>query len=106
VPADASFTDAAYYKGTVLSTSGAPDVAPLDEASWIDAANTNNGAAPSFVIYSAAPKLDTSNFSSIAVSAAPVPSGVRFTGGVRPEIEAVLPSKKKPRFKEAYLAAL
>jgi hypothetical protein len=71
VPAEASFTDASYYKGTVASTSSAPTVAPLDEASWINAANANNGAAPAFVNYSAAPKLDGPNFGSIAVSAAP-----------------------------------
>jgi hypothetical protein len=57
MPVDASFTNAASYKGTVVSAGGAPDVYPLDEASWINAANNNNGAAPSAVPYSSAPKL-------------------------------------------------
>jgi hypothetical protein len=70
MPVDSSFTDSSYYKGTVVSASGAPNVYPLDEASWINAAN-NNGAAPAVDTYSNAPKLNATSFGSISVSAAP-----------------------------------
>jgi hypothetical protein len=96
MPVDAAFANAASYKGAVVSSSGAPDVAPLDEAAWIAAANANNGAAPPFVPYNAAPALDATAFAAIAVSAAPPSVGSRLADGSRPLLEAALP--KKPRF--------
>ena len=68
VPVDASFTNAASYKGTVASTTGS--VYPLDEQSWIEAANANNGAgaAPSSIPYtdSNAPVMTLSEVSAFA----------------------------------------
>jgi hypothetical protein len=101
MPVDASFANAASYKGTVVSTGGAPNVYPLDEASWINAANNSNGAAPAPIAYSVADKLNGPNFGAIVASIAPQFLGVRVAGGARPVIEAVIPAKKKSRFEEA-----
>jgi hypothetical protein len=94
------------YRGT--DTTGSQQVPPLDEASWIDAANANNvaGAAPAFFSYSTAPKWDATTFNAVPVaSVAPQSLDVRLAAAGRQAIEAVLP-KKKSRFEEAYLAAL
>ena len=92
-------------------TSGTTQVPPLDESSWINAANNNDGAAPGFQSYSAAPKWDATAFNSIAVggalaphlSAAPMHSGAYLAGVSGQPLEAVLP---KSRVEEAILEAL
>jgi hypothetical protein len=58
------------YRGT--DTTGSQQVPPLDEASWIDAANANNvaGAAPAFSSYSAVPKWDATAFNAVPVASA------------------------------------
>jgi len=53
------------YRGT--DTSGATQVPPLDESSWINAANNNDGAAPAFSSYAAAPKWDAAAFNALPV---------------------------------------
>ena len=64
-PVTGSPTVNAAYKGT--DTNGSTQVPPLDEASWINAANSNNGAAPAFQSYSAAPKWDNTAFNAVPV---------------------------------------
>ena len=59
-----SGVDAA-YRGT--DTSGTAQVPPLDEASWINAANNNDGAAPAFSSYADAPKWDAAAFNALPV---------------------------------------
>ncbi|MDR1955580.1 MAG: hypothetical protein LBQ30_01845, partial [Treponema sp.] len=95
-PTTDSSIDAA-YRG--LDTSGAEAVPPLDEASWINAANANNGAAPAFMNYASAPKWEAAAFNAIPVaSTAPAkPAGVRLAGGVRHELLAVIPSRFRGR---------
>jgi hypothetical protein len=98
------------YKGSNKNQS----IPSLNEEDWITAGNSGldkptADLSSTYASLSSAYKWnDAADFNSNSVSAAPAPapSGVRLAGGVRPEIEAVLPAKKKSRFEEAFLAAL
>jgi hypothetical protein len=95
---------AAAYKGS--ETAGTTQVPPLDEASWINAANSNNGAAPTFQSYASAPKWVNATFDALPIiAAAPEQSDIRFAGMSGKRLEAVLPSRSKSSFEEAFSEA-
>jgi hypothetical protein len=94
------------YQGSD-STKSIPE---LDESLWIKFANGEisqpSDIATNYSMLASNNKITQSEFDALSIAAAPVRSGVRFAGGARQVIDAALPAKKKPRFGEAYLAAL
>jgi len=63
----APYTQAACGKSDSHNAGGTTQVPPLDESSWINAANNNDGVAPAFSSYTAAPKWDAAAFNALPV---------------------------------------
>jgi hypothetical protein len=97
---DLSGIDAKY-----LGSNSNQPIPSLDEAVWITAGN--NGATPANLAANYASLSSIYKWSSLAdfnsnavASAAPANSSVRLAAGARPGAEAVLPARRKQRFRE------
>jgi hypothetical protein len=97
---DLSGIDAKY-----LGSNSNQPIPSLDEAAWITAGN--NGTTPANLAANYASLSSIYKWSSLAdfngnavASAAPANSSVRLAAGARPGAEAVLPAKRKQRFRE------